>query len=177
MPRYLAVLFDLGMAEQKLDSPRITGAPVDQSSLRASERVCSEKPWIQPNAANPLRNEARVLPRCHAAFGTTTTCEQERAGPFVGGLQIIIDGFAGLFAQFPHQLRAPNLMPVNPWASVSVVVLNCSPRWLGIDSPRPKRSKRLPRRIDVCQCIGCCPRLNGAMVNFMFRCPRRRDEE
>jgi hypothetical protein len=58
-------------------------------------------------------------------------------------------------------------MPVNPWASVSVVVLNCSPRWLGIDSPRPKRSKRL----------GCCPLLNGAMVNFMFRCPRRRDEE
>jgi len=59
--------------------------------------VYSEKPWIQPNAANPLRKEVRV---CHAAFGTTTTCEQELAGPFVGGLQIIIDGLAGLFAQF-----------------------------------------------------------------------------
>src|SRR5882724_3231321 len=63
--------FDLGVAEQKLDSPSITGAPVDQSSLRASERVCSEMPWIQPNAPNPLRNEARILPRCHATFGTS----------------------------------------------------------------------------------------------------------
>jgi len=89
-----------GGAEQKLDSPQITGAPVDQSSLRASERVCSENPWIQPNAANPLRNEARILMCCHAVFGTTTTCEQELAGPFVGGLQIIIDRPAGLFAQF-----------------------------------------------------------------------------
>jgi hypothetical protein len=90
--------FDLGVAEQKLDSPQITGAPVDQSSLRASERVCSENPWIQPNAANPLRDEARILMCCHAAFGTMTTCEQELAGPFVGGLQIIIDRMAGLFA-------------------------------------------------------------------------------
>jgi hypothetical protein len=92
--------FDLGVAEQKLDSPKIARASIDQSGLRASERVCSEKAWIQPNAANPLRNEAGILPSCHAAFGTTTTCEQELAGLFVGGLQIIVDRLAGLFAQF-----------------------------------------------------------------------------
>src|ERR1700687_2483680 len=38
--------FDLGMAKQKLDSPKIAGAAVNQGSLRASERMCSEKPWI-----------------------------------------------------------------------------------------------------------------------------------
>src|ERR1700731_4126696 len=55
----------------------VAGAPVYQSSLRASEPVCSEKPWIQPNATNPFGNEARILTRCHAAFSTATTREQE----------------------------------------------------------------------------------------------------
>ena len=41
-----------------------------------SEVVCSEKPWIQANTANPPRNEARVLSRGHAAFGFATTCAQ-----------------------------------------------------------------------------------------------------
>ena len=31
--------FDLGMPEQKLDGPEITGAPIDQRSLRTPERV------------------------------------------------------------------------------------------------------------------------------------------
>ena len=51
MPRYLTVLFDLGVAKQKLDSPDIAGAPVHQGSLRASERMRSEKSWVQPNVS------------------------------------------------------------------------------------------------------------------------------
>ena len=78
--------FDLGMAKQKLDCPEIASASVDQSSLGSSERMSSEKPRVQSNAANPFRNKARVLSRCHAALRTTATCEQELAGPFVGSL-------------------------------------------------------------------------------------------
>jgi hypothetical protein len=35
-----------------------------------------------------------------ACFRTAAACEQELAGPFVGGLHIIIDRLASLFAQF-----------------------------------------------------------------------------
>jgi hypothetical protein len=47
---------------------------------------CPEQPWVQSNAADPIGNEARILAPGHASFGTTTTREQELAGPFVGGL-------------------------------------------------------------------------------------------
>jgi hypothetical protein len=38
--------FDLGVAEQKLDGPQITSAPINQSSLRAPQRMRSETPCI-----------------------------------------------------------------------------------------------------------------------------------
>jgi hypothetical protein len=50
-----------------------------------------DQPWVQPNAANPLENEARILTSCHAALSIAATCEQEPAGLPVGGLQVIID--------------------------------------------------------------------------------------
>jgi hypothetical protein len=73
-------------SEQKLDGPEISGPPVDQRGFRASQRMRSKQPRVQPNAADPLGNEARISARCHAGFGTTTTREQELAGPLVGGL-------------------------------------------------------------------------------------------
>jgi hypothetical protein len=38
--------FDLGVAKQKLDSSEIARTSVDQGSLRASERMRSEKPGV-----------------------------------------------------------------------------------------------------------------------------------
>ena len=40
------------------------------------------------------------MARCHVGFGPATTRKQELAGPFVSDLWIVIDGLAGLFAQF-----------------------------------------------------------------------------
>ena len=82
------------MAKQKLDSPEIASAPVDQGRFSASQRVRPKQPWVQPDAPDPPGNEARKLACGHAGFGTTTTSEQELAGPFVVRLQIIIDGLA-----------------------------------------------------------------------------------
>src|SRR5450432_723278 len=59
-----------------------------------------KQPWVQPNAADPLGSEARILARRHTAFDTTTTTEQELARSFVGDFQIVVDCLAGLFAQF-----------------------------------------------------------------------------
>src|SRR6266702_8246838 len=60
----------------------------------------SEQPWVQPDASDPLRHQARILAGRHAGFCATTTCEQGLAGPLVGSLQIIIDRLAGLLTQF-----------------------------------------------------------------------------
>jgi len=62
--------------------------------------VRPKQSWVQPDATDPVGNEARILSRGYAALGATTTSEQEFAGPFVVRLQIIIDGLAGLLAQF-----------------------------------------------------------------------------
>src|SRR5258707_7851445 len=61
--------FDLGVAKQKLDSPKIARAPVNQSSLRASERVCSKSlghrqtpTRLDPFLTNAMRRSS--IPNC-----------------------------------------------------------------------------------------------------------------
>ena len=57
-----------------------------------------KQPRVQPDAADPLRYEARILAGRHAGVRTATTREQELAGRLVGSLEIIIDGLAALIA-------------------------------------------------------------------------------
>jgi hypothetical protein len=70
-----------------------------------------EQPGVQSNAANPLGDEAGILSGRYAAVGTAMAGEQEFAGPFVGGLQIVIDGLAGLIAQFKPDRPSRFLLP------------------------------------------------------------------
>src|SRR6267154_5820752 len=74
--------FDLGVPEQKLDSPEVARPPIDQRRLCASQRVCPEQPRVQPDAPDPLGDEAGILAGCHIAVRTATAGEQELAGPF-----------------------------------------------------------------------------------------------
>src|SRR5665647_1232 len=78
--------FDLGVPEQALDSPQVARPPIDQGSFCASQRMRPEQPRVQPDAADPLGNEPRILAGGHAVSGTATTRKQELAGPLVGGL-------------------------------------------------------------------------------------------
>ena len=91
--------FDLGMPKQKLNGPEISCSPVDQGSFYAPQRMGPKQPRVQSGASDPLRNKASILAGRHSGLGTTTTREQELAGSFVGGLEVIIDGLAGLLAQ------------------------------------------------------------------------------
>ena len=63
-----------------------------------------------PRSLTSVRDEARILPRRHTAFSTTTTSEQELPGSFVGNLQIVIDCLAGLFAQLESDWPAGFLL-------------------------------------------------------------------
>jgi hypothetical protein len=65
----------------------------DTSARQYGGNFLAQRSFSCGNAADPLRNKARILPRCHAVFGTTA-CEQELARIFVGNFQIIIDTWA-----------------------------------------------------------------------------------
>src|SRR5229473_1469064 len=71
-----------------------------------------KQPRIQSGAPDPLRNKASILAGRHVGLGSTTTREQEFAGSFVGGFQVIIDGLAGLLAQFKSD-RPPSFLLSN----------------------------------------------------------------
>jgi len=58
---------DLRVAKQELYGPKISCAPLDQGYLRPSQRMRTEQPRIEPNAANPFSDQARVLACRHAA--------------------------------------------------------------------------------------------------------------
>jgi hypothetical protein len=57
-----------------------------------------EQPRVQSDAADPRGDEAGILACCHLAVRTATAGEQELAGPFAGGPQIVIDRLAGLLS-------------------------------------------------------------------------------
>jgi len=51
--------FDLGMPEQKLDGPEISGPPVDQRGFRASQRMRSKQPRVRPGDERPVANDPK----------------------------------------------------------------------------------------------------------------------
>src|SRR5580692_2579471 len=59
-----------------------------------------EQPWVQSNAANPPGDEPGISAGCHTAVSTEVAGEQELARPLARHPWIIIDGLAGLVAQF-----------------------------------------------------------------------------
>jgi hypothetical protein len=79
--------FNLGMPEQELDGPEISRPPIDQGSLCAAQRMRPEQSRVQSDAADPIRNEARILPGGQAAARSAMAGKQELAGPLVGGLR------------------------------------------------------------------------------------------
>src|SRR5258708_34644966 len=92
--------FDLGMPKQKLNSPEISCPPVDQGSFCASQRMRPKQPRVQSGAPDPLRNKASILAGRHIGLGSTPTPKKKNAGPFFGGLFIVIYGFSGCCARF-----------------------------------------------------------------------------
>src|SRR3984893_4003155 len=79
------------VAEQKLDCAQVARAAVDQGRLRSSKRVRAEDMRVKPDACDPFRDEACVLPRRHGLSGPPPAGEQEFAGLLAGGPQVVID--------------------------------------------------------------------------------------
>jgi hypothetical protein len=72
--------------------------------------------WTEPDSrhrsmSTPLRDEPGILAGCHTAVRAATAGEQELAGPFGSGLEIVIDRLAGLLAQFKSDRPPSFLLP------------------------------------------------------------------
>src|SRR6516225_8215144 len=66
---------DFRVAEQELDGPKISPAPVDQGRLRPSQRMRPEQPRIEPDATNPFADQARVLACRHTVISSPAARE------------------------------------------------------------------------------------------------------
>jgi hypothetical protein len=100
---------DLGVAEQQLDGPQVSGSPIDQRGLGSAQRVCAELEGIEANAAYPLTDQAGVLSRRQPAIDTPSASEQELAGAPPCNPKMRVDCLTGLLGEFePH--RASRLL-------------------------------------------------------------------
>ena len=66
---------DLGVTEQKLNGPQVTGSSVDQGRLGPPERVRAKFQRIETDAGNPLANEAGILSSRQSASRATASGE------------------------------------------------------------------------------------------------------
>ncbi len=86
------------MAEQKLDSPKISCSPVDQHCLRPTQRVRAELRRVETDAGHPFLHEPRVLPGGQS-IAVTTPGKQELTRCASCQAQILVDRLAGLIGQ------------------------------------------------------------------------------
>src|SRR5262249_41831262 len=100
---------DLRVPEQELHGSQVAGAPVDQRRLCPPQRMRSEQPRIEPDAADPLGYKARVLAGRHATATVSAAREQKLAGLLAGRSQVVFDRLPGLLGQleFDRPARLP----------------------------------------------------------------------
>ena len=92
--------FYLRMAKQKLHRSKVARLAVDQSRLRAAQRVGTEQTRIKAHHGNPDRNKPRILPRGQAPFIAAPAAKEKAPGQPFRQTKILIDRLTGLFGEF-----------------------------------------------------------------------------
>ena len=88
--------FDLGMAQQELHGPQVSGATVNEGRLGSPERMRAEEVGVQSDAGNPVGDKPSVLPCCEALTCTTSASEQEFTWFLASGTYVFFDCLTGL---------------------------------------------------------------------------------
>src|SRR5579864_6806297 len=73
---------DLSVPKEQLHGTQVAGAAIDECRLGSAQRMRSKEAWVKPNSTNPLGDQPRILPRCHASVAVTTAGKKEFAGLF-----------------------------------------------------------------------------------------------
>jgi hypothetical protein len=100
----MARAFDFGVTKQDLYGSQVTRAPVDQGRLGAPKRMRTVQGWVQSNAANPVGNKPRILPRCHATSRTSPAAEQKLAVVLAGCSEVVVECLSGLLGHLEPNL-------------------------------------------------------------------------
>ena len=107
---------DLGVPEQQLHGAQVAGSPIDQRGLGPAQGVRSELEGIEPDAGNPLTDQAGVLPGGQAAINSAPAGKQELAVAPACNPKMLVDCLPCLLGQFephgPSGLLLPNRGPV-----------------------------------------------------------------
>src|SRR4029077_7515587 len=90
--------FDLGVAEQELNSTQVSCAPIDQRSLGPPQRVGAVQMRIESDAGEPLGQKPRVLAGGHA-LSQPPAREQKLARFLARQLDVVVDGLSGWVGQ------------------------------------------------------------------------------
>lgn len=74
----------LGVPEQQLDRPQVTGLPIDQGGLRAPHRMGPEGAWLQTDQGHPPTDHPGILKRREMRHPVEPAREETR-DPFISG--------------------------------------------------------------------------------------------
>ena len=102
-------VFDLRVAEQQLDGPKVAGTSVDQCRLGSSQRVRTELQRIETDTCDPLADQPCVLPRRQAAIAPASPGEQELPSAPARNTKMLVDSLTRLLGQL-EPYRAPGFL-------------------------------------------------------------------
>lgn len=104
-------VLNLGVAEQNLDRPQISGRSVDHGRLGAPHGVGAVFFPPQPDRGDPFVDEASILPRAHRMAGTDPAWEHEIIDGATPPQQPSCEARAGVRGNF--KLHRPPGLPLN----------------------------------------------------------------
>jgi len=111
-PKIANGTFDLCVSKEQLHGTQVAGTTINECRFGSAERMRSEEAGVKPNGANPLGDQPRVLPRCHAPIAATAARKEELAGLFAGRSEIRIERLTCLLRQlepdWPSRLFLPH---------------------------------------------------------------------
>ena len=103
-------------SEQQLHGAQVAGSPIDQRGLGPAQRVRSELEGIEPDASNPLTDQACVLSSGQAAINSAPAGKQELAVAPACNPKMLVDCLPCLLGQLepdgPSGLLLSNRRPV-----------------------------------------------------------------
>jgi hypothetical protein len=114
---------DLRVAEEQLNRPQVAGALVDQGRLRSTHGMRRVFEQVETDAADPLGNEARILPGGQMLIRATAAREQALARLPVGDPQIVVQCLPRHLCQF--EPNGPTCLPLADVGSIDGVAVGC----------------------------------------------------
>jgi hypothetical protein len=101
----------LGVPEEELNCPEISGSPIDQRRLGAPERVGAEQRRVEADAGDPPRQQASILAGREAAPIPAAAMEQKVAETLPGRRDVVVERLARLLGDLEPDRKTGLVLP------------------------------------------------------------------